>query len=127
MRRTPPRVAFWITAGGRPGGGHLSRSMALIERFPGGWETVLVLPDTEYTRTLHSLGGPAVATHPEVQGWSPEVVIRSIENNGWEDGPDLLVIDGMWTPDEKLLGELRRRWPGAKIAMIGGSEAIQLR
>jgi hypothetical protein len=96
--------------------------MLLVERLPDGWETVLVLPDDEYTRTLHSLGGPAVANQPDVQGWSSEVVIRSIEANGWREGPDLLVIDGMWAPDERLLGELRRRWPSTKIAMIGGLE-----
>ena len=55
------RAAFWVTAGGRHGGGNLSRSMALIDELPDNWNTVLVLPDNEYTRALHSVGGPAVA------------------------------------------------------------------
>lgn len=116
------RVAFWVTAGGRHGGGHLSRSMALIDALPANWKTVLVLPDNEYTRTLHSVGGPAVATHPEVQGWSPRMIFHCIESQGWKEGPELIVIDGLWTPESELAAELRKRWPETRVAVIGGLE-----
>ena len=70
--------------------------MALIEELPEHWETLLVLPDNEYTRALHAVGGPPLATHPEAQGWSSRMIFHCIESQGWEDGPELIVIDGLW-------------------------------
>ena len=91
-----PRVAFWVTAGGRDGGGHLSRAMALLSWLPNGAETVLVLPDNEYTRTVAELGGPAVVRQAEDRPGSPRMIFQGLAEHGWTDGPDLVVVDGIW-------------------------------
>jgi hypothetical protein len=96
--------------------------MALIDELPDSWSTVLVLPDNEYTRALHSVGGPAVATHPDGHGWSPRMIFHAIESQGWKEGPELIVIDGLWKPEGELAAELRKRWPETRVAVIGGSE-----
>ena len=121
-----PRVAFWVTAGGRDGGGHLSRAMALLSWLPNGAETVLVLPDNEYTRTVAELGGPAVVRQAEDRPGSPRMIFQGLAEHGWTDGPDLVVVDGIWAEQEGLPAELRARWPKTRIAVVGGPENLWL-
>lgn len=120
--RTAQRVAFWVTAGGRHGGGHLFRALALIEELPPEWEVALVVPDNEYTRSLDMPEQFGLLRQPESHGWKTSGLFHCLAQHGWAEGPDLIVIDGLWEPDNRLTDELRLHWNHVRIAVIGGPE-----
>jgi hypothetical protein len=117
------KIAFWVAAGAGHDGGQLSRSLALVEELPGDRDVVLVVPTNDYTRALELPAPLTLLRQPESEGWEPAGLIRSLEAHGWQDGPDLLVIDGSWAALTRPAETLRVRWPALRIAVIGGSAA----
>jgi hypothetical protein len=117
------KIAFWVAAGVGHDGGQISRSLALVEKLPDGREVVLVVPANEYTRALELPSPLTLLRQPENEGWEAGGLIRTLEAHGWEDGPDLLVLDGSWAALTRPAETLRVRWPALRIAVIGGSAA----